>query len=465
MKARNILAVVLSAAYAAVANGEITAPTAMPIQRTLNALEKSTAANPARVRMLFYGQSIVEQGWHTNIVRQLKERYPTAILEVENRAIGGFTSPDLIRTAESDLYPYYPDILFFHVYGPTEKYEAIIRKVRETTTAEIVLWTSHLASYDKEPAELLEKRDARSLGILEAAEKYHCHIIDLNDKWCRHLVGKELKKGVYLADGIHLNGAGQMQYKDYIEEELIRIPGSCGDEAATGCERFFPVGDGKCVKTGSDGTLTFSFDGNRVVAVSDGTADAGLDAEVLLDGKPLAGMPELWAATRPTPLIMWFPGLQDFSLGPAAPVEEDWTLEILPPRGGDPTTNVFHAIGEIPRSCQLVPARFKVTGSVTGEDGEGITSDPFVSKSGRLSIPVRAWALWPHWKGNRPAPGAKTFWSVHPMFTDRLKPMEAGEEKLLVQGCSKGRHELTIKLPKGAKSGIAGFKVWTPAKQ
>ena len=110
MKTRNIVALVLSAACAAVANGEITAPTAMPIQRTLNTLEKSTAANPARVRMLFYGQSIVAQGWHTNIVRQLKERYPTAILEVENRAIGGFTSPDLIRTAESDLYPFYPDI-------------------------------------------------------------------------------------------------------------------------------------------------------------------------------------------------------------------------------------------------------------------------------------------------------------------------------------------------------------------
>nr|MCR5840269.1 hypothetical protein [Kiritimatiellia bacterium] len=97
MKTRNIVALVLSAACSAVANGEITAPTAMPIQRTLNALEKSTAAYPAHVRMLFYGQSIVEQGWHTNIVRQLKERYPTAILEVENRAIGGFTSPDLIR--------------------------------------------------------------------------------------------------------------------------------------------------------------------------------------------------------------------------------------------------------------------------------------------------------------------------------------------------------------------------------
>ena len=417
------------------------------------------------MRVLFYGQSIVWQFWSRLLMRDLMARYPTAEFTWKNLAIGGFEADKLRDQFKRDVCGFYPDLLFFHDYGDVRMYTEMVKWARENTAAEIVLWTSHLASYDKEPAELLEKRDARSLGILEAAEKYHCHIIDLNDKWCRHLVGKDLKKGVYLADGIHLNGAGQMQYKDYIEEELIRIPGSCGDEAATGCDRFFSVGDGKCVKTSSDGTLTFSFDGNRVVAVSDGTADAGLDAEVLLDGKPLAGMPELWAATRPTPLIMWVPGLQDFSLGPAAPVEEDWTLEILPPRGGDPTTNVFHAIGEMPRSCQLVPARFKVTGSVTGEDGEGITSDPFVSKSGRLSIPVRAWALWPHWKGNRPAPGAKTFWSVHPMFTDRLKPMEAGEEKLLVQGCSNGRHELTIKLPKGAKSGIAGFKVWTPAKQ
>ena len=157
----------------------------MPIQRTLNALEKSTAANPARVRMLFYGQSIVEQGWHTNIVRQLKERYPTAILEVENRAIGGFTSPDLIRTAESDLYPFYPDILFFHVYGSTEKYEAIIRKVRETTTAEIVLWTSHLEKKEAESREsieqLLAEPDGRSKAIKDIAARYGCLFVDLRN--------------------------------------------------------------------------------------------------------------------------------------------------------------------------------------------------------------------------------------------------------------------------------------------
>ncbi|MBR4258007.1 MAG: SGNH/GDSL hydrolase family protein, partial [Kiritimatiellae bacterium] len=212
MKTRNIVALVLSAACAVVANGEITAPTAMPIQRTLNALEKSTAANPARVRMLFYGQSIVEQGWHTNIVRQLKERYPTAILEVENRAIGGFTSPDLIRTAESDLYPYYPDILFFHVYGSTEKYEAIIRKVRETTTAEIVLWTSHLEKKEAESREsieqLLAEPDGRSKAIKDIAARYGCLFVDLRKKWCKMMLETGNTCDVLLRDVIHMRPDG-----------------------------------------------------------------------------------------------------------------------------------------------------------------------------------------------------------------------------------------------------------------
>ena len=71
-----------------------------------------------------------------------------------NAAIGGFISPALIRTAEHDLYPWYPDILVFHVYGPVDKYEEIIRNVRARTTAEIVLWTSHLSAretLDKNP--------------------------------------------------------------------------------------------------------------------------------------------------------------------------------------------------------------------------------------------------------------------------------------------------------------------------
>lgn len=54
---------------------------------------------------------------------------------------GGFTSPALIRTAEHNLYPWYPDLLVFHVYGPVAPYEEIIRRVRAGARAEIVLWT------------------------------------------------------------------------------------------------------------------------------------------------------------------------------------------------------------------------------------------------------------------------------------------------------------------------------------
>ncbi len=442
--------------------GDKKAPSLKYIQRTMKKMEDSTAKNPATVRVLFYGQSIVWQFWSRLLMQDLQARYPTVNFVWKNLAIGGFEADKLRDSFRREVCGFYPDLLFFHDYGDVRLYANMVKWAREETAAEIVLWTSHLASYDKEPEELLQKRDARSLGILETAAKYHCHIIDLNDKWCRHLVKNGLQKKVYLADGIHLNGPGQMQYKDYIEEELIRIKGSKGDEEATGSERFFPLDD-KQVRISADGTLEFAFDGNRVVAVSDGTADEALNAEIRLDGKPLATMSELWTATRPSPLIMWFPGLHAFGPGPKPPVEEDWTLEILPPRKGDPTNEVPHAVGELGRNSNLIPFRFKVTGSVSGEDGEGFSTEPFVSKSGRLSIPVRAWALWPHWKSSRPQPGAKTFWSVHPLFTDRLTPTPAGTETLILQGCANGPHKLTVKLPKGAKCGIKGFKVWKPA--
>ena len=48
----------------------------------------------------------------------LKEKYPTVNFVWANKAIGGFTSPALTRTAWSDLFPYYPDLLFFHVHFP-----------------------------------------------------------------------------------------------------------------------------------------------------------------------------------------------------------------------------------------------------------------------------------------------------------------------------------------------------------
>ena len=107
----NIVAVIAAVAAAApeFKVGSVENPTAIHIQRTMKALEESTAEKPATVRVLFYGQSIVRQGWTDVLMKMLREKYPTVNFVWANKAIGGFTSPALTRTAWSDLFPYYPD--------------------------------------------------------------------------------------------------------------------------------------------------------------------------------------------------------------------------------------------------------------------------------------------------------------------------------------------------------------------
>ena len=60
--------------------------------------------------------------------------------------LGGFASQLLVKTAETDLYPFQPDLLIFHVYGAHDKYEDIIRRTRERTTAEILLQNDHVTT-------------------------------------------------------------------------------------------------------------------------------------------------------------------------------------------------------------------------------------------------------------------------------------------------------------------------------
>ena len=82
-------------------------------------LATSTPQKRNTVRILFYGQSITEQRWWQAVADDLRTRFPHANLVIENRALGGFASQMLVKTAETDLYPFYPDLLIFQVYGAT----------------------------------------------------------------------------------------------------------------------------------------------------------------------------------------------------------------------------------------------------------------------------------------------------------------------------------------------------------
>lgn len=111
------------------------------IGRTMTLLATSTPEHRHPVRILFYGQSITKQDWWIEVVNDLKKRFPNADLTVENRAIGGFSASVLIRPAEHDLYPFYPDLTIFHVYGEEADYESIIANLRRRTTSEIAFFS------------------------------------------------------------------------------------------------------------------------------------------------------------------------------------------------------------------------------------------------------------------------------------------------------------------------------------
>ena len=131
------------------------------IQRTMRLLAESTPEKRNTVRVLFYGQSITEQGWWNIVADDLRTRFPNANLVIENRALAGFASQMLVRTAETDLYLFQPDLLIFHVYGAHDKYEDIIRRTRERTCAEILIQTDHVTK----SADLTEETDPAKVPI------------------------------------------------------------------------------------------------------------------------------------------------------------------------------------------------------------------------------------------------------------------------------------------------------------
>lgn len=448
--------------------GSVPNPTAVHIQRTMKTLEESTAEKPATVRVLFYGQSIVRQGWTQILMKMLKEKYPTVNFVWENRAIGGFTSPSLTYTAWSDLFPFYPDLLFFHVYGPMDKYEEIIRNTRAMTAAEIVVWSSHLSA-KQDPAAMLKTRDKRTLDIRAVAERNGCMFVDLNKKWCEMLLANHLSPTNLLSDGIHMNAKTDAlkYYAGFIGEELRRMPQASPEPEVSGTIVEIPAVPGKHVKRLKDGTLRLTFTGNRVVAVSDGAAynpakgARQATGELYLDGRPVSSYKEMWYATRPSTLVSWMPMIKRVSFD-ALPVKETWKLTYL--EGTDPWgKNV----------------RFKVSGSVTGDDGEGWSTNAFVSTSGRAVIDKNAYFFaWqydyfvkrhaktkPEVLKKQAKPGDQITWQTLPLYADPYKAAPKGTRSVLVQNCSNARHVLEIRPGKdGRLPGIASFIVYAPAR-
>ncbi|MEG4282549.1 SGNH/GDSL hydrolase family protein [Microcoleus sp. A006_D1] len=424
------------------------------IQRTMGLLAASTPTERRQVRILFYGQSITEQDWWKDVAQDLKQRFPYADLIIENRAIGGFAAPILIRPSEHDLYPFYPDLLIFHVYGGDADYEAIIANVRRRTASEILLHSDHIDwvptgnSDDSNSVKRYEWHNNHSTKWLpELADKYGCEIAEIRAPWLRYLQDNGLQPQQLLSDSIHLNAWGNFLLAALIKPHLRYNPNS--PQAPQDLVKTYTVGSD--VKW-QDGKLVLEFEGNRIDAIADKTFNGkAIAAKIAIDGKKPSEFPELYSITRPSPSlgVGWPAIIQISNQKPL--IVEDWKAVIT----------------EI--NSDASKFKFDVVGSKTGYDGSGTNDQMFVSNSGRVVIEPKNWWLQNAYESSKkPTPkGFEIFWQVKPMFVDSYIPPQIADRTreystTLAQNLSNSKHILEIIPEANGKVPIQAIRVYRP---
>lgn len=412
-------------------------PTVKYIQRSMRTLEKGEQ----KLRVLFYGQSITSQAWRKIVEEDIKKKFPKALVEFKTLSIGGFQSHKLCRTAYHDLYPYYPDLLIFHVYGNSKDFEQIIRKTRRLTSSEIILWTNHVAR----DASRYKSDERGSEKIIEIAKKYDCMLIDVRTKWKKYLdeTGKQAEE--LLQDTVHLNDDGVELLGKIISADIKRSSEFGENEVYDEQIKILSL-DSPMVKISNNGTIRLNCKANRVVAVS--VAKSNNSSSILLNGRKPSEYPDQWAVSRPSkgPEI-WMPAIKQISFEHILEAEE-WTLSCLEKSSLD---------GE--------KIYFKIKGSKTGDDGEGVSTEDFVSKSKRVKIKASDWHMaFPiKYRDIKLPEKFKIKWTTYPLSKDEFIPGEKDTETVLIQSTRNRKISLTIK-PRDKKStGIKYFKIYTPA--
>lgn len=419
----------------------------LQIQRAMTLMGTSTPSHRHHVRVLFYGQSITEQVWSKQVADDLRARFPNADLEIENRAIGGFAAQMLIRPAEHDLYPFYPDLVIFHVFGANQQYEQIIKSIRTRTTAQILMQNDRVGGQWPQDNDTDKTDKGQWWDFLMnhrflpgIAAKYGCGLCDVRTGWLDYLHANHYEPTqLLLKDKAHLNAQGNFLLAKLTERYLVYRP-------------ELPNADWKdlthsyVIKPDSwkDGRLAVEFEGNRVDILPDATGQKG-SCSVRIDGKKPSEFPGAYRITRPQP-GPWSPVFVSRIDHDAPLVLEEWTLKISDVSADGKKWN------------------FSVSGSITGDDGQGKSDELFKSKSGRVIIEPAAWfrGFYP------PLPnGYNIRWTVLPMFIDsystpKISDPTTENATTVIQGIPNGKHMLELISENGDARAIAEIRTYRP---
>ena len=458
MTTRTVFAVILAAGSLSGPNSQgapplplATAPLSQTshLQRAL-ALANAVDTNTPSVRVLFYGQSIIQQRWWVDLQTLLLSRYPGCSWHIENRALGGHIAEFLVKTAEADVYPYQPDLLIFHDYGDAQAYGEFISRVRTRTCADILLVADHIASYG-DPNE-----DTNNIPVSTVAGTtwfdYVCQPqialtngacrADIRTPWKQYLISNQLSPTNLLVDSVHLNYAGCNLMTDllspYLQAPILQPP---VDPFL--CDRVKRVSLAQDA-FGKTNQVTIPFIGNRVLFRVQDTQAA--HADFLIDGLKPSGFIPAFVHGRCSPWPkFWWPAILKIE-AQTVPVAEDWTLTVDSIEGAaDPIT-------------------FHVQGTTTGADGMGRSDADFTSTSGRVVILSEDW-YWQTYQGGL-TNGMQFNWSTSFNGADSVDSSAGGSGGgrwlEIIQGLTDQAHVLTLTLGGGATDQFPELLVYHP---
>lgn len=425
------------------------------IQRTMTLLAESTPQRRNTVRILLYGQSITEQDWWKATADDLRRRFPNANLIIENRALGGYSSQLLVKTAESDLYAFQPDLVIFHVYGAHNDYEDTIRRIRERTTAEVMIQTDHVTrdedlTEETDPSKLMPNGKIWNsfmnyLHLPTVARKYDCALVDQRNIWKRYLTDYHVHAAALLRDDVHQNAYGNYLMSEIVNAYLVKRSEPKINPMECNTVHTVPVGRNLRWRQGK---LTLPFDGSRVDIIAE--PGKPVKAAIHIDGKRPSEMPSLYTFTRAlaTPGGKWPVILKIGSEALRQP--EEWTMDVR----RDAADSKRYA--------------FILTGSRTGMDGEGRSDQLFVSTSRRVVIRPEDW-------GVEYALALAGVGQVPDRFTVRWKTVATGIDSCaepadadtssehsitIASGLANGHH--TLDIVGGPESHIAAIRIYRP---
>lgn len=427
------------------------------LSRVRSLLNSATATHRQPVHIVFYGQSITLGTWWRTVADELRRLYPHVDFRIENRAISGFQDWALARTVVADLIPLQPDLVIFHAYGTDNGTDLFLRQLRQHTVADVLVQSDHLhldSSMDEEvdPAKLVP-RDVipyRNYVRLPAdCDRHGACVARVRDAWKAYCRSNGVSPSALLADGIHPNADGNLLMAEFVLAYLH--PGPLTEDP----DRSPRV---KTATLGQDaywrsGVLECDFTGSSIMAKWTGPLNG--EVEVWVDGKRAGERSELLGFSRVSPgHFSGWPALSQVSF--VSPLQEEtWTFTPFNVTAGG------------------LNFSFRVSGSITGPDGEGTNTARFVSRSGRVVIESGDhWIpLAVHFSGQKPLPeGFSAVWSTERHYHDPLLPGQQPPADLrtrvrLVQGLSDGPHRLRL-VQRGAQTpSLLALQAYSPSGQ